>query len=131
MKIVIVGGTGLVATELIRQSLGMSEITSVVALARKPIQLEADAVNKSKFKSVVIRDYEEYPDTLKPDLSGTDAVIWWVAHPSIISNLNSPNLQRRVLRKQFLGQSRSHLSGTVNSTLPKSSVCVRTALWLD
>ncbi|RYO99413.1 hypothetical protein DL764_006808 [Monosporascus ibericus] len=76
MKLVIVGGTGLVATELIKQSLAMPEITSIVAVARKPVQLEADAVNESKFKSVVIRDYEEYPDTLKGGLSGADACIW-------------------------------------------------------
>jgi len=76
MKLIIVGGTGLVATELIRQSLAMPEITSVVAVARRPVQLEVDAVNKSKFKTVVIRDYEEYPDMLKGDFSGADACIW-------------------------------------------------------
>ncbi|RYP61450.1 hypothetical protein DL770_009791 [Monosporascus sp. CRB-9-2] len=45
-KLVIVGGTGLVATELIKQNLAMHEITSIVAVARKPVQLEADAANK-------------------------------------------------------------------------------------
>lgn len=76
MKIVIVGGTGLVATELIKQSLPMPEITSIVALARRPVHLEEDAINKSKFKSVVLRDYEEYPDSVKAELSRADACIW-------------------------------------------------------
>jgi dTDP-4-dehydrorhamnose reductase len=75
MKIIIVGGTGLVATELIKQSLPMPEITSIVALSRRPVYLE-DAVNKPKFKSVVLRDYEEYPDSVKAELSGADACIW-------------------------------------------------------
>ncbi|KAK8036334.1 hypothetical protein PG993_008948 [Apiospora rasikravindrae] len=72
MKIVILGGTGLVATELIAQSLAMPEITSVVALARKPIQLGADAMNRAKFKSVVIRDYEEFTEPIKADISELD-----------------------------------------------------------
>ncbi|KAK8062663.1 NAD(P)-binding protein [Apiospora hydei] len=79
MKIAIVGGTGLVATELIAQCLAMPEITSVVALARKPIQLEADTINRAKFKSVVIRDYEEFTESVKADISGLDVCIWTVA----------------------------------------------------
>lgn len=77
MKLVIVGGTGLVATELIRQSLAIPGITSVVAVARRPVQLDADAPNASKFKTVVIRDYEGYPpEILKGDFAGADAYIW-------------------------------------------------------
>ena len=37
MKIVIIGGTGLVATELIRQGLTIPEITSILAVARRPV----------------------------------------------------------------------------------------------
>jgi dTDP-4-dehydrorhamnose reductase len=76
MKLIIVGGTGLVATELIRQSLAMPEITSVVAVARRAVELEENAVNKAKFKSVLIKDYEEYPDTLRGEFAGANACIW-------------------------------------------------------
>ena len=76
MKIVIIGGTGLVATELISQSMAMPEITSVVAVARKPVELEADAMDLAKFKSVVISDYEKFDDPAKAELSGADVCIW-------------------------------------------------------
>ena len=83
MKLIIVGGTGMVATELIRQSLAMPEITSVVAVARKAVKLDENAVHKAKFKSLLIKDYEEYPDTLKAEFAGAAACIWQV-HSSFI-----------------------------------------------
>lgn len=77
MKLVVVGGTGLVATELIRQSLRAPEITSVVALARRPVQLDADTSSTSKFESVVVHDYAQYTDSVKAALAGADACIWY------------------------------------------------------
>lgn len=76
MKVVIVGGTGLVATELISQSMAMNEITSVVAVARKPIELEVEATNHAKFKSIIINDYEKFDDPVRAELSGADVCIW-------------------------------------------------------
>jgi dTDP-4-dehydrorhamnose reductase len=76
MKLIIAGGTGLVATELIRQSLKKREITSVIALARKPVQI--DGIDSSKLKSVVINDYGEYPDHVKAQFAEADACIWYV-----------------------------------------------------
>lgn len=58
MKIAIIDGTDLVATDLIRQGLFSNDITSIVVVARKPTQLDTNAVNRSKAKSVVLRDYE-------------------------------------------------------------------------
>lgn len=78
MKLVVVGGTGLVATELIRQSLKAPEITSVVALSRRLVQLDSDASNASKLQSVVVQDYAHYEDWVKSLLAGADACIWYV-----------------------------------------------------
>ncbi|KAG6362264.1 hypothetical protein INS49_010494 [Diaporthe citri] len=78
MKLVVVGGTGLVATEIIRQSLRVPEITSLVALARRPVQLDADTSDASKFESLVVRDYAHYADSVKAALAGADACIWTV-----------------------------------------------------
>ncbi|KUJ06458.1 uncharacterized protein LY89DRAFT_790483 [Mollisia scopiformis] len=77
MKLIVAGGTGLVATEVIRQALQMSEITSVIALARKPVQL--NNIDTSKLKTVIIDDYEKYPDQVKAEFAGADACIWTVA----------------------------------------------------
>ena len=75
MKLIVTGGTGLVATEVIRQSLQMPEITSVIALARRPVQV--DGIQSSKLKSVIISDYGEYPDHVKAEFAGADACIWY------------------------------------------------------
>ncbi|OAP56501.1 hypothetical protein AYL99_09680 [Fonsecaea erecta] len=82
MKLVISGATGFVATELIRQSLSSPSITSVVALARRPITVpdnlgpEADT---SKLESVVLEDFAKYPDHVKKQLEDADACIWTLA----------------------------------------------------
>lgn len=66
------------ATELIRQSLKAPEISSLVALARRQVQLDADASDVSKFQSVIVRDYASYEDSVKAVLAGADACIWYV-----------------------------------------------------
>ena len=75
MKLIVVGATGLVGSEIIRQSLAIDEITEVIALARHPIQVENSG--SSKVKSVVVRDYAEYPEDVKAKLAGADACIWY------------------------------------------------------
>lgn len=80
MKLIITGATGLVATELLRQSLRTCEITSVVALARKPVSAPSDVspADAAKLQSVVLDDYERYPDDVRAQLAGADACIWSV-----------------------------------------------------
>ncbi|KAH8888427.1 hypothetical protein GQ53DRAFT_826132 [Thozetella sp. PMI_491] len=77
MKLIVAGATGLVGTEIIRQSLRKPEFTSVVALARKPVRV--DGPGSSKLKSVVIDDYANYPAHVRAELAGADACIWTVA----------------------------------------------------
>ncbi|KAJ6093073.1 hypothetical protein N7486_008362 [Penicillium sp. IBT 16267x] len=77
MKLIVAGATGLVGSEIIRQALQNNNVTEVIALARKPITI--DDSNASKLKSVVIRDYAEYPDEVRAKLAGADACIWTVA----------------------------------------------------
>lgn len=76
MKLIVAGATGLVGSEIIRQSLQISEITQVIALARKPVQVD-ERIDSSKLKSVVVRDYGEYPDHVKAEFAGADACIWY------------------------------------------------------
>ncbi|KAJ5682235.1 hypothetical protein N7462_005400 [Penicillium macrosclerotiorum] len=78
MKVIIAGATGLVGSELIRQSLEMREISEVVALARKPVQVDS-GVNTSKLRIVVIADYGEYSEDVMAEFAGADACIWTVA----------------------------------------------------
>ncbi|KAH7320282.1 hypothetical protein B0I35DRAFT_408962 [Stachybotrys elegans] len=82
MKLIIAGSTGLVATEILRQALSIPAITSIVGLARRetsvPDNLRPNA-DPSKLKSVVVSDFENYPDTVKQQLAGADACIWTIA----------------------------------------------------
>lgn len=77
MKLIVAGATGLVATEVIKQSLQIPEITSVIALARRPVKIDEPGVDTSKLKSVLIKDYGEYPDDVKAEFAGADACIWY------------------------------------------------------
>ncbi|KAJ5804577.1 uncharacterized protein N7518_000880 [Penicillium psychrosexuale] len=79
MKLIVAGATGLVGSEIIRQCLQINEITQVIALARKPVQVEEGTDPTSKLKSVVIRDYGEYSADVKAEFAGADACIWTVA----------------------------------------------------
>ena len=75
MKLIIAGATGFVAKEIIRQCLSRPDITSVVALARKPVTAP-EGVDSSKLKSVVVENYGEYSDEVKKELSGANGCIW-------------------------------------------------------
>jgi hypothetical protein len=80
MQLIVAGASGFLATEVIRQSLYLPKITSVIALARRsvsaPSGLGADA-DASKLQSVVIKDYDDYPDEVKKQFANADACIWY------------------------------------------------------
>ena len=121
MKLIVAGASGFVATEVIRQSLSIPKITSVIALARRPIStppnLGQDA-DTSKLHSVALDNYGSYPDDVKEQLAGADACIWYVlplslfkssplAHAFIglTSDFNQPVNQAELMS---LGPSRLH-----------------------
>jgi hypothetical protein len=80
MKLIIAGSTGFVATEIIRQALSNPAITSIMALARRvtvvPENVKPGA-DEAKLKSVVCEDFGNYPETVKGQLAGADACIWY------------------------------------------------------
>lgn|SRR5687768_12962061 len=77
MKLIVSGGSGLVATEVIRQSLLTPLVTSLVVLSRRPISLTSSE-NTEKLKQVIVDDYEHYSENAKAQLAGADACIWYV-----------------------------------------------------
>ena len=75
MKLIIVGATGLVGNELLRQSLLRSDITSIIAVTRRVL---VPPVPSPKFKNIVVKDYDQYDDAAKSAFTGADGCIWYV-----------------------------------------------------
>lgn len=81
MKLIVVGATGLIGTEVIRQALSHKSVTSVVALGRRPTPPPKSipaGPSLEKFQSVTLDDFSHYPDNVKSQLTGADACIWYV-----------------------------------------------------
>lgn len=76
MKVIIVGATGLVGTELIRQSLVHPSITSVIAVTRRTL---APPSPSPKFKNILVKDYDQYATDAKSAFKGANACIWTIA----------------------------------------------------
>jgi nucleoside-diphosphate-sugar epimerase len=79
MKLIVTGATGLLGTWVIRESLQNPKITSVIALARRPVSAPenaGDGFDTSKLKSLVLEDFTNYPEDVKSQLADADACIW-------------------------------------------------------
>ncbi|KAM0669831.1 hypothetical protein ACQRIT_002270 [Beauveria bassiana] len=82
MKLIVVGATGLIGTEVIRQALSHKSVTSVVALGRRPTpppESVPAGPELEKFQSVTLEDFTNYTEHVKSQLSGADACIWLLA----------------------------------------------------
>ncbi|KAF8311140.1 hypothetical protein DL93DRAFT_2061351 [Clavulina sp. PMI_390] len=81
MKIIIAGASGYVGTEVVRQSLQRPNITSIVAITRKPLILPSTVPPEeaSKLQNVVIKDYDQYSPEMREACAGASACIWTVA----------------------------------------------------
>ncbi|KAJ2989678.1 hypothetical protein NUW58_g3346 [Xylaria curta] len=116
MKLIVAGATGFVGREIIRQSLSHPKITTVVALARShvavPEPLTAGS-DSSKLKSVVIKDYEVYPDEAKKEFAGANACIWTVAiTPSKSKTYDFEEVRRICQTSAIAGLRSMHEAGT-------------------
>lgn len=76
MKLIVVGATGFVGVEVVRQALCNPAITSIVAITRRAMQPPGDAVDASKFHYFMLEDWlSPYPQSLKVLIEGADACI--------------------------------------------------------
>jgi uncharacterized protein YbjT (DUF2867 family) len=74
MKLLIAGVTGLVGTEIVGENLQNDQITSVIALARRPVNM--DGLDTTKLKTVIVDDYGAYSEQVKAEMKEVGACIW-------------------------------------------------------
>ncbi|KAL9586253.1 MAG: hypothetical protein Q9212_001029 [Teloschistes hypoglaucus] len=83
MKLIVTGATGLVGSEVIRLALRNPAVTSVVAIARKPVLAPAHVGTESqtsKLQSVVLESWTSpYPESVIRHVKDADACIWALA----------------------------------------------------
>jgi NAD(P)H-binding len=70
MKIIVTGATGMVGSEVVRQSLSDSDITKVTALVRRPL-----AIEHPKLDVIIHKDFLDYI-SLNDVFKKADACIW-------------------------------------------------------
>jgi len=74
MKVILTGATGFIGGEVLNQCIARPEITSIVALSRR--DLTGTAANSPKVKTIIIKDFLNYPDTVLQELKDADICIW-------------------------------------------------------
>ena len=74
MKIILTGSTGFVGGEVLQQCLKNPTITSVVAVVRR--NLPESVTKDPKLKTIILKDFNTYPDDVLQELSGAEACVW-------------------------------------------------------
>jgi hypothetical protein len=115
MKLIVAGATGFVGTEVVRQALHNPAVTSVVALARKPLLPPTNAgpsADTSKLQAIVLEDWTSpYPGFVSEHIKGADACIWSV-NPEL-------NFVARSLMRSHIGPWQSRRPNPERWTLQK------------
>ncbi|EXK26260.1 hypothetical protein FOMG_17162 [Fusarium oxysporum f. sp. melonis 26406] len=94
MKLIVTGANGYVGSEIIRQSLKLPQVSSVVAVSRKLVSPPAGTL-PARFESVVVPDYGTYPDHVRDIFRGADACIWTVGiTPMVYGSLDSAQARK-------------------------------------
>ncbi|ESZ95837.1 putative nucleoside-diphosphate-sugar epimerase [Sclerotinia borealis F-4128] len=95
-KLIVVGSTGFLATEIIKQALSDPRITSVIAIARRETVLPPDSgVDTAKLKSVVCHDFFDW-QRLTTSIYGCKACIWTIGLKPSQSLTTDPQEARRI-----------------------------------
>lgn len=85
MKVFITGSTGTVGGGVLQRCLSHPQITSVVALTRRPLE-----VKNPKLNNIIHKDFLTYDDEVMAQLKGAEACIWYPPyHPLHIIESNS------------------------------------------
>ncbi|KAI9761671.1 MAG: hypothetical protein M4579_000905 [Chaenotheca gracillima] len=75
MKVILTGATGFIGGEVLKQLVQDPSITDVLVLSRR--ELPDGKGDNEKVKTIIHKDFSEYPDSIVEQLKGADACIWW------------------------------------------------------
>ncbi|KAJ0146661.1 Uncharacterized protein HZ326_10666 [Fusarium oxysporum f. sp. albedinis] len=114
MKLLVTGASGYVSTEIIRQSLQLPQVTSVVAVARKPVSVPSGA-DPARLKSIIVKDYGDYPASVRDEFKDAAACIWTVG----ITPMAYKSLDSEQARKICLDDTLAGLETMVKSSVKK------------
>ncbi|SPO07758.1 uncharacterized protein DNG_10453 [Cephalotrichum gorgonifer] len=103
MKLIISGATGFLGTELVRQSLRMPAVTSVIALGRRPVTLPDGAEGALKLKNVVVEEFGAYADDVRKQFEGANACIWTIAITPTKAKTVTPDYVKLVSQTYAVG----------------------------
>jgi hypothetical protein len=78
MKYILTGTSGFIGAEILTQCLSSPLVTSLLILSRRP--LPSVAALDPRIKVLVLGTFLSYPDSLKSELSGVKAVLWYIPH---------------------------------------------------
>ena len=111
MKVIIVGATGLVGTDLLRQAVLHPSINTIVAVTRRA--LSSPLNDSPKIKNVLVKDYDQYSDEAKSAFKGANGCIWTIAiTPSKSSNFPWEEVVRVCHTSTMIGLRAIYESGT-------------------
>lgn len=74
MKILFVGATGSIGSEVLEQCLARPEITSVVAFSRR--ELPSDVSTNSKLQVIIKKDFSNWPKGVLEPHADAEAMVW-------------------------------------------------------
>ncbi|KAF4445860.1 NAD(P)-binding protein [Fusarium austroafricanum] len=95
MKLIVIGASGYVGSEIIRQSLKLPQLTSVVAVSRNSVSPPA-GTTPTRFESVVVEDYGSYPEHVRAAFHHADACIWTVGITPMTYESLDPTQARKI-----------------------------------
>jgi len=123
MQLIVAGASGFLASEVIRQALSLPKITSIIALARRPVEAPDEyylgvGADRSKLKSVVVKEYDEYSEDVKKQFAGADACIWTVAVTPSKSRAMDFEKVRRICQEYTMIGLKAMFEARENNTTP-------------
>lgn len=73
MKVIISGGTGYIGSEVLRQCIQNSRITSLIVLTRRDIE---ELATVPKVKVIIVKDFTSYDGATLKELETANAALW-------------------------------------------------------